>query len=178
MIHISTLGFNLLSQGLITVEIIRISPILIEIWSRKNMKLQEIIFKLYFQLFFFSNCHRVIPFKVSKVKTAKYTLYLYVLYIFNKIKKRIFTSKLLGYIKTFKTKNFPFFLYIVQGAWCGGRRKFLSDRRIFKNGENECQSTVASALKGYVMLLRKSVPPVCDWLIFSLLIRGFRWRGL
>ncbi len=38
-------------------------------------------------------------------------------------KRRIFTSKLLGYIKTFKHKmfwKFCFFLYNVLGAWCGG----------------------------------------------------------
>jgi hypothetical protein len=54
---------------------------------------------------------------------------MYSMYVLYKIKKHIFTSKLFGYIKTFKTKNvFKFFqfcfLYSVQGAWCGGRRKF------------------------------------------------------
>jgi hypothetical protein len=43
----------------------------------------------------------------------------------------------LGALKLSKQKsfeNFPIFiLYSVQGAWCGGRRKFLADRRIFKH---------------------------------------------
>jgi hypothetical protein len=62
----------------------------------------------------------------------------YSMYVFYKIKKHIFTSKLFGCIKTFKTKQVLkifqfFFLNSVQGAWCDGRRKFLADRRIFKH---------------------------------------------
>jgi hypothetical protein len=47
---------------------------------------------------------------------------MYSMYVLNKIKKHIFTSKLLKYIKTFKKvlKYSNFFLYSVQGAWGGG----------------------------------------------------------
>jgi hypothetical protein len=59
------------------------------------------------------------------------------MYVLNQIKKHIVTSKLLEYLKTFRTKKvlkiFLFFLYSVQGAWCGSWRKFLADRRIFKH---------------------------------------------
>jgi hypothetical protein len=64
-----------------------------------------------------------------------------------RLKKHIFTSKLFGYIKTFKTKKVLkifqfFFLYSVQGAWCGSRRKFLADRRIFKHCKKSAKMSV------------------------------------
>jgi hypothetical protein len=42
------------------------------------------------------------------------------------------------FTKTFKTEKVLkileiFFLYSVEGAWCGSRRKFDTDRRIFKH---------------------------------------------
>jgi hypothetical protein len=41
------------------------------------------------------------------------------------------------YIKTFKTKRvlkiYKHFFYSVEGSWCGSRRKFDADRRIFKH---------------------------------------------
>jgi hypothetical protein len=63
---------------------------------------------------------------------------MYSMYVLYKIKKHIFTSKLFGCMKTFKTKKVLkifqfFFLNSVQGAWCDGRQKFLGDRRIFKH---------------------------------------------
>jgi hypothetical protein len=42
-----------------------------------------------FNFFFYANCHKVIPYKVSKVKKQKN----YSMYVLNKIKKHIFTSK-------------------------------------------------------------------------------------
>jgi hypothetical protein len=62
---------------------------------------------------------------------------LFTIYILNKLKKRFFEKKLIGNIQTFITKKvlnfFFFFLYSVQGAQCGNRRKFHADRRIFKH---------------------------------------------
>jgi hypothetical protein len=60
------------------------------------------------------------------------------MYVLNMIKKHIFTTKLVGYIETFKTKKVLkifqfFFLNSVHGAWCEGRWNFLVDRRIFKH---------------------------------------------
>jgi hypothetical protein len=52
---------------------------------------------------------------------------MYSMYVLYKIKKHIFTSKLFGCIKTFKTKKvlniFQFFVYRVRGAMVG--RNFL-----------------------------------------------------
>ncbi len=62
----------------------------------------EKISKLYFQLFFFSNCHKVIPYNVSKVKKQK----TYSMYVLCQIKKHIFTSKLFGKLKLSKQKKF------------------------------------------------------------------------
>jgi hypothetical protein len=82
---------------------------------------------------------------------------MYSMYILYKIKKRIFTSKLFGCIKTFKTKksfeNFQFF-FSEQCTECVVRWSAEISRRseniqvLLKIGKNERRSTVASALKG------------------------------
>jgi hypothetical protein len=60
-------------------------------------------------------------------------------YLQNKIKKRVFSKKLLRCFKSFKTKKvltiikFFFFTVYVQDAPCDSRRKFHADRRIFKH---------------------------------------------
>jgi hypothetical protein len=81
--------------------------------------------KSYLQIFFFSNCQKVVPYKVSKVKKQN----MYSMYVFSKIKKHVFTLKLPGYIKTLKTRKvlkiFCFFLDSVQSVWYIGWRKFL-----------------------------------------------------
>ncbi len=114
MFHISVLDFSLMSQGLITIEIIRISLLLIEIWwkmwwkswkIRENTLLEKQFQSYIFNFFFFSSCHKEIPYEVSEVKKQK----LYSMYVLYKIKKHIFTSKLFGYIKSFKTKSFENF---------------------------------------------------------------------
>jgi hypothetical protein len=62
MFHISVLGFSLMSQGFISVEIITISLILNEIQYDKKCD-ENALFE---KNFFFSNCHQVIPYKFIK----------------------------------------------------------------------------------------------------------------
>ncbi len=59
------------------------------------------LFKIMFHIsFFFSDCQEVFLYKVSTVKKQRNVLYVF----FNRI-KNVFTSKLLSYIKTFKTRK-------------------------------------------------------------------------
>ncbi len=81
---------------------------------------------------------------------------MYSLYVLYKIKKHIFTSKLFGCIKTFKTKKvlkiFQFFSEQCTGCvvrWSAEiSRRSENIQALLKIGKNERRSTVASALKG------------------------------
>jgi hypothetical protein len=80
---------------------------------------------------------------------------MYSMYVLYQIKKHIFTSKLFGCIKTFKTKKvlniFQFFS--VQCTGCVVRwsaeisRRLENIQALLKIGKNEHRSTVGSALK-------------------------------
>jgi hypothetical protein len=78
------------------------------------------------------------------------------MYLLNKIKKHIFTSKLVGYIKTFKTKSVENFqnFFPVQCTGCMVQwsaefsRRSKNIQALLKIGKNERRSTVASTLKG------------------------------
>ncbi len=83
MFYISILGFCLMSQGLITIEIIWIIFILYEIWLKNVMKISKNVKMHCYKLISKSNFTFILlyrlsqsnPIKVSKVKKAKNVLY-------------------------------------------------------------------------------------------------------
>jgi hypothetical protein len=82
---------------------------------------------------------------------------MYSMSVLYKIKKHIFTSKLCGCIKTFKTKKVLKIFQFFSSEQCTGcvvrwsaeiSRRSENIQALLKIGKNERRSTVASAFKG------------------------------